>query len=88
MRQRGGALRLLGVRVEDPVAERDATPRSTLIDRRGEGVHIILESSERLSGKIPVYRLLHEAELVLVTPAAALQHAAQGGGEAGAGATW
>jgi predicted HTH transcriptional regulator len=41
------------------------TPRSTLMDRRGEGVAIILERSERLSGRRPVYELPDESELRL-----------------------
>ena len=47
------------------------TPRSTLMDRRGEGVAIILERSERLSGKRPVYELPDESELKLTIFAAA-----------------
>ncbi|HPC60442.1 MAG TPA: ATP-binding protein [Verrucomicrobiota bacterium] len=39
--------------------------RSTLMDRRGEGVSIILDRSERLSGRRPQYRLLDEQELHL-----------------------
>ena len=31
------------------------TPRQTLMDRRGNGVRVILENSEKLSGKRPVY---------------------------------
>ncbi len=42
------------------------TDRSTLMDKRGEGVQIILENSERLSGKRPEYRLIDDAELLLV----------------------
>ncbi len=41
------------------------TDRRTLMDKRGEGVRIILENSERLSGKEPVYRLIDDAELLL-----------------------
>ena len=41
------------------------TDRATLMDKRGEGVRIILDNSERLSGKTPEYRLIDEAELVL-----------------------
>ncbi|MBI2569741.1 MAG: putative DNA binding domain-containing protein [Candidatus Schekmanbacteria bacterium] len=41
------------------------TERRTLMDRRGEGVRIIMENSERLSGKRPLYRLIDEAELLL-----------------------
>ena len=41
------------------------TNRRTLMDKRGEGVHIIMENSERLSGKKPEYRLIDDAELLL-----------------------
>jgi len=41
------------------------TERNTLMDKRGEGVRIILENSERLSGKEPVYRLIDDDELLL-----------------------
>ena len=41
------------------------TDRHTLMDKRGEGVRIIMENSERLSGKRPVYRLIDESELML-----------------------
>ena len=33
------------------------TPRKTLMDRRGNGVRVILENSEKLSGKRPVYEM-------------------------------
>ena len=46
------------------------TDRRTLMDKRGEGVQIILENSESLSGIRPVYRLIDEAELLLVIYAA------------------
>jgi predicted HTH transcriptional regulator len=46
------------------------TERRTLMDRRGEGVSIILERSERLSGQRPSYVLLDESELLLVIHAA------------------
>lgn len=49
------------------------TERSTLMDRRGEGVSIILERSERLSGKRPVYELPDESELKLRIFAAAIE---------------
>jgi len=39
-------------------------------DKRGEGVQIILDQSERLSGKRPVYRLVDDSELLLIIPAA------------------
>ena len=41
------------------------TDRVTFMDKRGEGVRIILDYSERLSGITPVYRLIGETELVL-----------------------
>ena len=44
---------------------------SAMMDKRGEGVQIILDQSERLSGHRPVYRLVDDSELLLVIPAAA-----------------
>ncbi len=41
------------------------TDRRTLMDRRGEGVRIILDNSTRLSGREPEYRLIGDAELLL-----------------------
>ena len=41
------------------------TDQRTLMDKRGEGVRIILDNSERLSGKTPEYRLIDDAELRL-----------------------
>ncbi len=46
------------------------TDRRTMMDRRGEGVRIIMENSERLSGKLPEYRLIGESELMLTIWAA------------------
>lgn len=43
-----------------------ATHRQHIMDKRGEGVSIILEASERLSGKRPEYRLNDESELMLI----------------------
>ena len=40
--------------------------RSHIMDRRGEGVPIILRRSEDLSGKSPVYRMIDDSELQLV----------------------
>ena len=39
--------------------------RRFLMDKRGEGVPIILSESEKLSGKKPVYRLIDDTELLL-----------------------
>jgi ATP-dependent DNA helicase RecG len=41
------------------------TRRETLMDRRGEGVRAILDRSEELSGRRPVYELFDDAELRL-----------------------
>jgi predicted HTH transcriptional regulator len=46
------------------------TDRGTLMDKRGEGVGIILENSTKLSGRVPEYRLLDESELLLTIFAA------------------
>jgi predicted HTH transcriptional regulator len=46
------------------------TDRRTLMDRRGEGVRIILDNSERLSSRRPEYKLLDETELLLTIFAA------------------
>lgn len=46
------------------------TDRRTLMDKRGEGVPIILDNSRRLSGKRPEYRLIDDAELLLTIYAA------------------
>ena len=46
------------------------TERRTMMDKRGEGVPIILSNSARLSGKEPEFRLLDEAELLLTIYAA------------------
>jgi len=44
--------------------------RSHIMDKRGEGVPIILSRSEQLSGKIPSYRMIDDSELLLVIYAA------------------
>ena len=41
------------------------TPRRTMMDRRGEGVPLILDNSNRLSGREPEYRMIGDAELLL-----------------------
>ena len=52
------------------------TDRLTLMDRRGEGVRIVLENSKRLSGKEPEYRMIGDAELMLTIYAADPREAA------------
>lgn len=44
--------------------------RSRLMDRRGDGVPIIREECEKLSGCLPEYTMIDESELRLVIPAA------------------
>lgn len=46
------------------------TPRVTMTDRRGEGVQIILERSQRISGRRPMYESMDGSELRLVVFAA------------------
>jgi len=46
------------------------TARKTMMDRRGEGVPVILRRSQALSGKRPVYATLDESELILTIYAA------------------
>ena len=46
------------------------TPRTTLMDRRGNGVLVIYSRSERLSGKRPTYEMFGESELRLTIYAA------------------
>ena len=48
------------------------TPRTTLMDRRGNGVPVILMKSEALSGQRPLYEVLGESELRLTVYAAAV----------------
>lgn len=46
------------------------TTRNTFMDRRGEGVPIILARSEALSGRLPEYRVIDQSELLLTIHAA------------------
>jgi predicted HTH transcriptional regulator len=46
------------------------TARHFIMERRGEGVPIILAESEKLSGRLPEYRLLNDSELLLTIHAA------------------
>ena len=48
------------------VSEQEKLTRSHMMDRRGEGVPIILEESRKLSGRIPDYSLIDDNELRLV----------------------
>jgi predicted HTH transcriptional regulator len=51
---------------ETPIVEsRDGVERGYFMDKRGDGVPIILAESEMLSGRKPVYRLIDDSELLL-----------------------
>ncbi len=41
------------------------TDRRTLMDRRGEGVRMVLDNSQRLAGRKPEYRMIGDEELLL-----------------------
>lgn len=68
---RNEAITSLLAKCSVPEADKAVTGRSAMMDKRGEGVQIILDQSERLSGNRPVYRMVDDAELLLVIPAAA-----------------
>jgi predicted HTH transcriptional regulator len=51
--------------VEDPLFG-----KGQLMDRRGSGVRLILERSQTLSGKLPLYQNLDDMELLLTIYAA------------------
>lgn len=53
--------------VDDPGGE---IGRGSLMEKRGEGVPIIVAETRGLSGRDPEYRVLDEAELLLTIPAA------------------
>lgn len=53
------------------------TGRSSMMDKRGEGVQIILDQSELLSGTRPLYRIVDDSELLLVITAATPPQAAE-----------
>jgi len=54
-----------------PVPDTESAPhRARIMDKRGEGVPIILERSTALSGQAPIYRLVDESELLLIIHAA------------------
>ena len=53
--------------IEDPSGE---VGRRLYMEKRGDGVPIILEESRKLSGRDPIYRLIDDAELLLTIWAA------------------
>ena len=61
---------------ETPVAEGVGdVRRGFYMEKRGDGVPIILRESKRLSGKDPVYRLIDDSELLLTIYAAGAERA-------------
>lgn len=58
---------LAGCPVRDPSG---ALVRGYLMEKRGDGVPIILEESRRLAGRLPEFRLIDDAELLLTIWAA------------------
>ena len=56
-----------------PVSAQENLVRSHMMDRRGEGVPIIIDESRELSGRAPEYTLLDDSELRLVIWAADVQ---------------
>ena len=57
---------ITGLLAETPVAETIGDAGGSFyMEKRGDGVPIILRESERLSGKKPVYRLIDDSELLL-----------------------
>ncbi len=55
-----------------PVDPEEGVGRSYLMDRRGDGVPIILAESKKLSGRVPEYSVIDDSELRLVIWAATL----------------
>jgi predicted HTH transcriptional regulator len=55
----------------------DQLDRDSLMERRGDGVDIILDESLQLSGRSPVYHLIDDAELLLTMYAAGEEGAPQ-----------
>ncbi|MCY4317010.1 MAG: putative DNA binding domain-containing protein [Roseovarius sp.] len=54
-----------------PVEHDDfAAHRTHIMDKRGEGVPVILSNSEQLSGRLPEYRMIDDSELLLTIYAA------------------
>jgi predicted HTH transcriptional regulator len=51
------------------------TNRSTMMDKRGEGVQVIIDRTQALAAQPPAYRLIDEDELELIIPAATVETA-------------
>lgn len=65
---RNGLLSSLLARCPLDVARKSG--RQYIMDRRGEGVPIIIEETRKLSGKLPLFKLIDDEELMLTLPAA------------------
>jgi len=79
VRHRTAIGRGLGGFVVHPSRLRSAVVgRVTLMDRRGEGVAILLERGEKLSGRRPVYALIDDSELELTIFAASALERGEG----------
>ena len=58
--------RITNLLAECPVPDNDRNlGRSVIMERRGDGVNIILAESEKHSGRRPDYRLIDDAELLV-----------------------
>lgn len=66
---RNEAITSLLAKCSVPEADQAETGRSAMMDKRGEGVQLIISSTEQLSGQTPVFRLIDESELLLTIPA-------------------
>lgn len=65
--------RITNLLAECPIPENyDKLGRSSMMERRGDGVDIIMSESEKLSAKTPEYRILDDAEVMLKIFAAKL----------------
>jgi predicted HTH transcriptional regulator len=70
---------LTSLLAECPVGEIPAdVGRTAFMEKRGDGVPIILRESERLSGKTPKYQLIDDSELLLTIYAAQFMPEAEG----------
>ncbi len=58
-----------------PLDSNEGLGRTYLMDRRGDGVPIILEESKKLSGRMPEYSVIDDSELRLVIWAAGIESA-------------
>jgi len=67
---RNEAITSLLAKCSVPETDRADTGRSAMMDKRGEGVQLIISRTEQLSGQTPVFRLIDESELLLTIPAA------------------